>query len=426
MHKEIRILISRTISPKERKIVLNILTEREFLTETDTALTQINNWIENGVMRPIKMFNDKMVFFRKHVRLVENIKQLESQGLSLEQITPHVSNETVDVDIVLNSQNVLTRTLPYFQSLSYEEIIARCQSERIVGFRRMSREQMEICLAYPEQREEIVETVRESNRRRTRSTRTTENAPTPTISVIAENSAVLGLSYKDLVQMAKDARIPNFRRMSKDELIICFTASEEVVSQLIADVRERTKNRYGNASAVSQPQSLARMNAFDDESISQLLEEEQEFLSEQPFYEEDVISEDDEVFAVSAPETELPEFDDIEVDVDEEDEEEVVIFEEASSEEVPVVEAPPVVSPETVLPEQTTVPFTLEELQAMNSKQVAVVVRDYLDIKYFRRMTKEELIICIFDPSRREEMVEIAAARYELYRGRRYGQNART
>lgn len=401
---------------------MNILTEREFLTETESTLPQVTNLIDIGVFNPIKLFSDKLVFFRKHVRLILSIKQLESQGLSFEQIAPHIQDETLDVQTVLDNANVTVYNLAYFQSLSYEDLIDRCRAERIVGFRRMTREQMEICLSDPEQREIIVQEIRESNRRRTRPATAEPAAPEVTVTPapvvtpqdIVLNSDLSNTPYKELVQLAKEQRIPNFRRMTKDELIICFTASDEVVAQLIAHVRERTKNRYGSSASSVQTQPLAQFTF--DENYSQLLEEQSQLLEEQPqpFFEETI--------------------EDIQVDED-------TVVPDSPEEEVaapePVAEVLP--SPENIVivPSEELdtsvpadahtdeVPHSLEELQAMPAKQVACVVRDYLNLKYFRRMTKEELITCIFRPELRPAMVATAAARYELYRGRRYGQNAR-
>lgn len=401
---------------------MNILTEREFLSETESTLPQVRNLIDIGVFNPIKMFNDKLVFFRKHVRLIMNIKQLEAQGLNFEQISPYIQNETLDVQTVLANSEVTVYNLAYYQSLAYEDLIEHCRTERIVGFRRMTREQMEICLTDAEQREVIVQSIRESNRRRSRPATTEPTVqevvitapPVVTPQDIVLNSDLSVVPYKELVQLAKEERIPNFRRMTKDELIICFTASDEVVAQLIAHVRERTKNRYGSSSSSTQGQPLGEFTFNED--YSQLLEEQQELLEEQPqpfFEEEDLQFEEDEV-------TNLPE----EVQAPE-----PVAEVLPSPETIEIVSEEPIT--ETLQPfiseevETEEVPYSLEQLQSMPTKQVACVVRDHLSVKYFRRMTKEELIICIFEPDRRPEMIAIAAARYELYRGRRYGQNAR-
>lgn len=386
---------------------MNILTEREFLSRTSVEATQVNEWIAGGIMRPIQTLDEKLIYLKKHVQLAENIHQLTQHGLSLQQIRPFVENETVDIEQVLQQQNVLERTIEFYQSLPYDEIVSRCQAERIVGFRRMSREEMEICLAYPDRRAEMSELVRERNRRRTRPTtsapqQTAEPVQTTPVSTSTDaRDEIMSLNYTQLVQRAQAARIPNFRRMTKTELQFCFLASEQEVQQLVEQVRERTRQRYGSGSESNvQNHELV---GIDMETVG--------FDTSNPFYGTAAMA---IPFGHFAPET-TP----VQDTVVEEEVEEVqdTVVEEDIQEVEPVVEQ--------TTPQSDEVPYSYEELQAMNSKRVAEVVRDHLDIKYFRRMTKEELIICIFEPERREEMVENAAARYELYRGRRYGQNNR-
>lgn len=388
---------------------MNILTEREFLSRTSVEATQVNEWIAGGIMRPIQTLDEKLIYLKKHVQLAENIHQLTQHGLSLQQIRPFVENETVDIEQVLQQQNVLERTIEFYQSLPYDEIVSRCQAERIVGFRRMSREEMEICLAYPDRRAEMSELVRERNRRRTRPTTSAPQQtaePVQTTPVSAQTDArgeIMNLTYTQLVQKAQAARIPNFRRMTKTELQFCFLASEQDVQQLVEVVRERTRQRYGSGSESNvQNHELV---GIDMETVG--------FDASNPFYGSVMTA----PFGNFAPDTTPVQDTVVEDEVEEVQEVQDIVVEEETPEVEPVVEQ--------TTPQSDEVPYSYEELQAMNSKRVAEVVRDHLDIKYFRRMTKEELIICIFEPERREEMVENAAARYELYRGRRYGQNNR-
>lgn len=72
--------------------------------------------------------------------------------------------------------------------------------------------------------------------------------------------------------------------------------------------------------------------------------------------------------------------------------------------------------------ESTQGKYSVEELQEMNLKQLTDIAQAE-GVKYFRQMFKEELIVAIADPSRRDEMKEQAKARTkDRYGHKVYGE----
>lgn len=394
----------------------NILTEKEFIEQTHVDFDTTLHWINQGALKPFD-FQNKFFFFPKHIRLMEGIKELVSQNIPQDIILTNIENDVLNVENVLSSQNIETRSLEFFQGLTYEELIARCRESRVVGFRRMTREEMETCLFDPSRQEEIVNAVRSRNRRTTTSTPVVEENVVVDIPTVTNNSYST-LSYKELVEAAKNNSVPNFRRMSKNELLVVLGGTSEQGQLVIDTVRERTRQRYGSGSAVvTSNQTLQEDFDFNQDELI-----EDTSFADGGFYEEPFIEVQEEIATEDASIEDL---------VVEEEEFTLEIEETEIVLQVPTedfltptrLDYPDVDLHTEVINADNPTPFSLEELQGMNSKQVAVVVRDYAPVKYFRRMTKEELIICIFEPARRAEMSAIALERYERYRGMRYGQN---
>lgn len=399
----------------------NIMTELEFRNQTELSEDIISSWVQTNVIRPLEV-NGGKYFLPKHIRLVSGIRELESRDIEQEVIFGHIQNEVLDVEAVLSTMDVNHRNLDYYQGLSFEELVELARTERVTGFRTMTREELEICLSSPDQRAEIIAAVRERNRlarearANAQSTETVEvETPSNEETATPEND-YSQMSYKDLVIMARENAIPNFRRMTKDELIIVNFGTADEIDAVIIDVRERTRNRYGSGSQNQEVDQMDLGEFFDD--LDGTVEDpdfyEEPFITLEEEFEEEIVP--SEITVEPAIEEETP----------------VTIIEPAAEETVTEVVAEVtennVEEPRVyVMPEgdwvTDEVPFTFAQLQALNSKQLAVVVRDHCPVKYFRRMTKDELLICIFQPELRSEMSANALLRYERYRGNRYGSN---
>lgn len=389
----------------------NIMTELEFRNQTELSEETLSSWIQRNILRPIMAGTGGRFFLPKHVRLVQGVRELELQNVEEDVIFQHVENEVLNVEAVLGLVNVNHRSLEYYQGLSYDELINLAREERITGFRRMTREELEICLSSPEQRPEIITAVRERNRRTPAPVveAVVETAETPEVT---EGTDYNSMSYKDLVIIARENAIPNFRRMTKEELIVCISGTSEEIDAVIIEVRERTRERYGSGS-----QNLE----VDQMDLGEFFEELDGVIEDPDFFEEPFVAPvnntSDEITVSASVEEDTP----------------VTFVEETvqATAQTPAEEFAALTDLEPRVFELSEgdwvteeVPFNLQQLQAMNSKQLAVVLRDHCPVKYFRRMTKGELLICIFQPERRAEMSENALLRYERYRGIRYGQNA--
>lgn len=401
----------------------NIMTELEFRNQTELSEEIISSWVQSNVIRPLEV-NGGKYFLPKHIRLATGIRELESRNVEQEVIFGHIQNEVLDVETVLNTMDVNHRNLEYYQGLPFEELVELARTERVTGFRTMTREELEICLSSPAERADIIAAVRERNRLARAEARANANVQSnePVETSSNEETATpendySQMSYKDLVILARENAIPNFRRMTKEELIIVNFGTAEEIDAVIIDVRERTRNRYGAGS-----QNLE----VDQMDLGEFFEELDGIVEDPDFYEEPFVTVEEEFEEDEIVPSEIT----VEPTVEEAT---PITFVEPTVEET-VTEATAEVAENNieepqvfVMPEgdwvTDEVPFTFAQLQALNSKQLAVVVRDHCPVKYFRRMTKDELLICIFQPERRSEMSANALLRYERYRGNRYGSN---
>ena len=102
----------------------------------------------------------------------------------------------------------------------------------------------------------------------------TDNETTSTNPTIEE---LKGYKYVQLAELAK-GRIPNFRRMSKEELIICLGGDDEEKSRTLQVVRLRTKQKYGSlrdkdetseveGGIIAQSENLV---PFEDTNVTQI------------------------------------------------------------------------------------------------------------------------------------------------------------
>lgn len=311
-----------------------ILTARDISKEVDIEVPTLESLQAQGVLNGIRVYGDKFVYLKEHVVFIRTVKELLDNGMDIQTIQSNVENGVLNVEAAMEQHSQVR-----YEQLSYSELIEHAREERIVGFRRMNKEELIECLNHPERREEISELVRERNRQRQE-----EHSPEVPVQETEEQTVTSttdedfnSWSYKDLVERAREERIIGFRRMTKQELIACLSQPERR-EEIIEEVRNRTRQRYGSGSDNSSTQNavVAQSNTVQDR-IQQLIS--------------------------LAQEGDLSE----------------------------------------------------ELLRPMNAKQIALVARG-LAIRYFRRMTKNELIVAILQPERREEMIERAGERYEMYK----------
>jgi len=277
-----------------------IFTERQALQETSLPLEVLTSLRELGKIKPDRVLSDKFVYYRKHLNLFRQIKNLLDRGFNLNDFINEIENENLDA----------------------ETFVARVSAER---------------------RRETVQ--RPSVRRHRRQV-------VPDVAEVVQPTGVnpeehpevirmLAMSFNELTDMA-NGRIPNFRRMTKKEMAIVLGHPDEAVrQQVIEEVRERTRQRYGSGSSSQR---------------------------------------NEEVVPQPIPAT--------------------------------VVEPSADTTPELV--EEGTY-FNREEIEHLNTRQLADLAKG-INLKYFRRMRRTELIEALSNPDARERIQAIALERYEMYR----------
>lgn len=398
---------------------MNIMTERDFLQTTQLPPEELNTFIENGLLTPIKALGNLRIFVRKHLVLSEQLRQATELGLTFEQIKPFINRNILDMEGLLQSSEIEGAAILLHEGMTTKELRGVARDEGITGFRRMTRQELIICLTDIDRRNEIIESVRERNRRETtpevvveeptlveiqlttnpygqfmfdifgeeveevRSPETlaivevpleeltpdsndspvTPDGQNPSEPVVYTMAQLQGLSYQDLLERALLQHTPEARKMNKSELTSYLRSPLEERASVVSMVLHRHELRQQRSVS-----ALRDLTVEDEVENTQNLD-----LSE------GLIETDD------LPETALP--DDVDTGVSE-------------------------------IPTTTEVPYTYEELMGMTSKQIAVIVRDHIDVLYFRRMTKAELMTCIFYPELRDEMVRHASNRYDRYRNR--------
>lgn len=319
---------------------MNIMTERDFLLETQLDNDSLNQFLANGLITPIQISDNKHIYVKKHKLLVEQIAQAIESGFTPEQIQPFVSNNQLDLQSLVEENNIEGSASIIYESLTTKELRSAAREENITGYRRMTRDELLSCLIDESSREEIISNVRERNRRNVEPVE--EVIPEPEV-ILTENP--YGQFMFDIFnEEVEEARSEETRTITEVSL-------EEHNDEPIPQVEEPDE--------LSEPEVVVTSNLVHEDTP----------------HTENQRDED------SSPDEDTP----LERDQ---------------------------------LPTSDEVPYSYEQLIGMTSKQIAVIVRDHIDVLYFRRMTKEELMTCIFYPERRDEMVRNASERYDRYRNR--------
>lgn len=278
-----------------------IFTERQAVMETSIPSEIIATLREREKIKPDKVLSDRFVYYRKHINLFRQIKNLLDRGFNLDQVVNEIENERVDADT----------------------LIARVSAER--------RREASTSSSTTRRRRQVVATSIAPTAIETTSGNNPESHP--------DVVRMLAMSFNELTDMANGV-VPNFRRMSKKELAIVLGHPDEAVrEQVVEYVRTRTRQRYGSSSTTQRNE-------------------------------------------VIAPQPE------------------------------PVAEQTTVGTPGLV--EDTTY-FNREEIQHLNTRQLAELAKG-IELKYFRRMRKTELIEALSNPEARERIQAIAWERYEQYK----------
>lgn len=372
-------------------------TKQDFLSATNLPEEILERLLQEGLIKPATYVNGQ-IFFVKHIVLGKSIQNCIEAGIPLDEIFSNIENEYLDItkfsqvpsaapqvestvevpvevpttakinevnipiaDIAedVSGQLIFEPVEEVVETTDEENILSNVEEANIqvIDFSAETEELNEVQpveeVAETEQTvEEVVEPVAEV-------TETEETTQEEVESVQEEVTirSLMALTQQELLERARVAGVTNFRRMSKSELAIVLAGTEEERQVILNSVNLRSRLLYGSQNVQGLP--------IDEVEVG----------TENGVIEATIETETEPTVEATIQTTEL----------------------------------------NAQLCTSDNVYYNAADLNSRKMSELIQIAKD-IHLKYFRRMSKEELIIALSDPTRRLEMQLLSLAKYEQYK----------